>query len=57
MKALIAFAIDRAKERSTWIGLIGLLSALGVALSPEQVEAIATLGVAVAGVVGVLTHG
>lgn len=57
MKTLIAFALDRAKERSTWVGLIGLLSAVGVALSPDQVEAISAAGVALAGVVGMFTRG
>lgn len=57
MKALIAFSLERAKERSTWVGLVGLLAAVGVALSPEQAEAIATLGVAIAGAVGVFTRG
>lgn len=54
MKALDWF-IDRLKERSTWIGLTALLSALGIALSPEQAEAIAIGGVAVAGVIAAFT--
>lgn len=57
-KALLKdYLLARLKERSTWLGLIGLLSVLGVALSPEQAEAIATAGVAVAGVLGVVTKG
>lgn len=51
------YLIDRLKERSTWLGLIALLSAIGVALTPEQAEAIAALGVAAAGAVGVFTKG
>lgn len=54
-QTVIRFVVDRAKERSTWVGLIGFLSAAGVALSPDQAEAIVTLGIAVAGVVGMMS--
>ena len=49
------FIIKRLKERSTWIGLAGLLSALGVVVSPELTEAIVTAGIAVGGLIMVLT--
>ena len=55
MKKILKFALERAKERSTWLGMISLLTAVGVALSPEQIEAIATAGIAVAGGVAVFT--
>lgn len=42
----------RMSEASTWRGLVALVTALGVALSPEQVEAIVAIGLAVMGVVG-----
>ena len=48
------YLIDRARERSTWLGLTGLASALGLALSPEQTEAIIAAGSAVAGLIGIL---
>ncbi|MBL6599735.1 MAG: hypothetical protein ISP41_12645 [Alphaproteobacteria bacterium] len=48
------YLIDRARERSTWLGLTGLISALGLALSPDQIEAIVAAGTAVAGLIGVL---
>jgi hypothetical protein len=48
------YLIDRAKERSTWFGLIGILSATGLYLSPEQAEAIAAAGTAVASLIGIL---
>jgi phage terminase large subunit-like protein len=48
------FLIDRARERSTWLGVAGLLSALGVALSPDHAEAIATAGTAVASLIAIL---
>ncbi len=44
-----AWLIARLRERSTWLGLIGFLTAAGITLSPEQTQAIAAAGVAVAG--------
>jgi uncharacterized membrane protein len=55
--AITEYLVARIKERSTWIGAIGLLSVIGVTFSPEQTNAIATAGVAVAGVLGVVTRG
>lgn len=40
-------------QRSTWTGLVWLLTATGVSISPEQAEAIATAGMSVAGLLGV----
>ncbi|MGE0718410.1 MAG: hypothetical protein AB7P02_23385 [Alphaproteobacteria bacterium] len=54
MDKVLDFLKARLKERSTWIGLTTLLTAVGVSLSPEAVEAIAAAGVAVAGAVFVL---
>ncbi len=51
MKKIILFILDRSKERSTWLGFISLVAALGMVLSPEQKEAIVTAGVAIAGAV------
>ncbi len=48
------FLIDRLKERSTWLGITGLLTAVGVALSPGQLEAILALGTALGGAVAAL---
>ena len=47
--------IDRLKEKSTWMGLTTALTAAGVAISPEMAETIMTAGVAVAGVLFVVT--
>ncbi len=52
---MLQFLIDRLRERSTWLGLIAIVSAAGVAISPEQVEAIAIAGAAIAGAVAVFT--
>lgn len=43
----------KLSEASTWRGLVWLLTAVGVALSPEQQNAIVTAGIALAGVLGV----
>lgn len=40
-------------ERSTWIGLIWILSAAGISLDQEQSEAITTAGMALSGLLGV----
>jgi len=45
------FLIDRLDERSTWRGLIFVLTALGLSLSPEQQAGILAAGVAIGGVV------
>lgn len=53
MKPVFHYLQQRAAEPSTWRGLIVLLTALGVALTPEQHEAVVALGLALAGLVGV----
>lgn len=52
---LVTWLLDRLRERSTWLGLTGLATALGVGLDPEATEAIVTGGVAVAGAIAALT--
>lgn len=51
------YLIARLSEASTWRGIVLILTALGVSLSPEQAEAIVTVGLAVAGAAGVATKG
>lgn len=46
--------VARLKERSTWLGITGLLTAAGVGLSPDQMEAVIGAGLAVAGLIGVV---
>lgn len=55
MNSLTKFVLDRAKERSTWVGLIGMLSVAGVAIKPEMMEAIVSFGVALSGLVLAVT--
>ena len=52
---MIKYAVDRLKERSTWLGLTGLLAAVGVAIDPALHEAIISAGLAIAGLIAVFT--
>lgn len=49
------YLLERAKEPSTWRGAILLLTALGVPVAPELANAIVSVGLAVAGLIGVVT--
>ena len=44
----------RLKEPSTWRGMILLCTAFGVPIAPQMAEAIITVGLALAGGVGVV---
>ena len=46
------FILARAKESSTWRGVILLLTAIGVPVAPELANAIVSTGLAVAGLIG-----
>lgn len=50
-----SYLIDRAKEPSTWRGVVLLLTAVGVPVAPAMSEAIVSVGLAVAGLIGVVT--
>lgn len=56
MKSLLTFFIDRMRERSTWMGLIAFLAAVGIHLSPQQTEAIITTGLGLAGLITAFTR-
>lgn len=49
------FILARAKESSTWRGVILLLTAIGVPVAPELANAIVSTGLAVAGLIGMVT--
>jgi hypothetical protein len=55
MDKIKTFITDRLKERSTWLGFTGLLTAVGVTLEPSQIEAITVAGVAVAALIATFT--
>ena len=48
--------VNRLREASTWRGLVWLLTVSGVALRPDQIEAIVMAGMALAGLIGVLVR-
>lgn len=52
---MLDFILARGKEASTWRGIVALVTAGGIAISPEQGEAIIALGLAVIGAIGVFT--
>ena len=45
--------LTRFREPSTWRGLVWLATVAGLSLRPDQAEAIVTLGMALAGLLGV----
>lgn len=47
------YILDRAKEPSSWRGLMLILTAIGVPLAPAMADAIISVGLAVAGLIGV----
>ena len=49
------YLLARAKEPSTWRGFILLLTAAGVPIAPALAEAIIATGLAIAGLIGVVT--
>jgi hypothetical protein len=51
------YILERAKEPSTWRGAILFLTAMGVPIAPALAEHIVTVGLAVAGIVGMATKG
>lgn len=55
MKAFLTFITDRLRERSTWLGLISLGTALGLVLTPEQADAVVASGMALAGLLATMT--
>lgn len=49
------FILERAKEASTWRGIILFLTAIGVPVAPALADSIITFGLGLAGLVGVVT--
>jgi uncharacterized membrane protein len=47
--------IERLKEPSTWRGIVMLVTGFGLALSSEMQEQIITVGISLAGLIGMLT--
>lgn len=52
-----AYILERMKEPSTWRGVIYMLTALGIPIAPALADSIIAVGLALAGLVGVVTPG
>ena len=46
------YILDRLSEMSTWRGIVAMVTAAGVALSPDQSNAIVAAGLGIIGVIG-----
>lgn len=49
------YVLARLREPSTWRGVVSVLTACGIALNPQQIEAIITVGLMIVGLIGTLT--
>lgn len=49
--------LKRLSERSTWMGLVGVATGAGVAVSPEMINGIITGGSLIAGTIAAVTEG
>ncbi|MBF0164596.1 MAG: hypothetical protein HQL97_08585 [Magnetococcales bacterium] len=47
--------IERFREPSTWRGMVMLMTAFGVSISPDTVTDVVAVGTGVSGLIGVLT--
>lgn len=47
------YMLERLREPSTWRGIVMLVTALGVSLTPDQQSAIMQAGLAIVGLIGV----
>lgn len=51
------YLLERAKEPSSWRGLALLATAAGVNVAPELMNSIISVGISLAGLIGVFTKG
>ena len=49
------YILERLGEASTWRGIFAALTGVGIAISPDQAASFTALGLAVIGVIGVIT--
>lgn len=54
MKVFLQAILTRFSQESTWRGIIGLLTAAGVAINPELQTAIISAGLGAIGLINVL---
>ena len=55
MKSIFLWAIERLQERSTWLGIVGVASSVGIYIKPEMASSISQIGVGVASAIAILT--
>lgn len=55
MEKIVAWCADRLDEPSTWRGMVWVLSAFGVTIQPELWSQITAIGMAAAGIMGVVS--
>lgn len=53
---LVSYLVSRFSEPSTWRGLVGIATAAGVTITPDQTNAVVSIGLATAGIIGVITR-
>ncbi len=53
---MMTYILKRLTERSTWLGLIALATACSVVVEQELAEQVMAAGMALAGLIGVLTR-
>jgi hypothetical protein len=51
----VQWIINRLHEPSSWRGLIWLATAVGISISPEVAAQVVTVGMSVAGLIGLLS--
>jgi hypothetical protein len=51
------YLLDRLNENSTWRGVLLILTALGVSLSPSHQEAIVAAGLGIVGAINIFRKG
>lgn len=52
---MLEYMLERLEEPSTWRGIVMLMTAFGLTISPEKSEAIISTGMAFAGLIAVFT--
>ena len=55
MKPVLTWILDRAQEKTTWLGILGLASTIGWYIDPAVVTQIAQVGAAIASLILMLT--
>lgn len=51
---LADYALNRMKEASTWRGIVVAATGFGIQINPDMIEPIVSVGLAIAGLIGVL---